>query len=240
MSAPETIMTSDDLRPEQIRAWLKKHPDFLAENSDLLTSMVPPKHDQGAGVLDFQRFMLDRIRGDAEHLRKTQRDLIANARANMNTQGRVHSAVLFMLDARSFEQLITTITEDMAVLLDIDTICLVVESAGTTPPGMQQGGVRVIQRGSVDLWLGGKDAILIGDYQGDPELFGPAASLVRSQALCRLNIGPGAPAGMLVFGSRDPEFFHAGQATELLVFLGRVVERMVAIWLDVEKEDIED
>lgn len=228
-----------DISAEQVRDFLKKNPDFLSKHSDLLTDMVPPKHNQGEGVLDFQRFMLERIKGDAEHLRAMQRDLIANARANMNTQGRVHSAVLFLLDARSFDQLISTITEDLAVLLDVDAVCLIVESAGTVVPGMQQGGVRVIQRGSVDLWLGGRDAILIGDHPGDPDLFGPAASLVRSQALTRLDIGPGAPAGMLVFGSRDPEFFHAGQATELLIFLGRVVERLLAAWLDIEKDDEE-
>lgn len=228
-----------DLTAEQVRHYLKSHPDFLAQNSDLLPSLVPPKHDQGQGILDFQRFMLERVKGDADHLRVMQRDLIANARANMNTQGRVHSAVLFLLDARSFEQLIATITNDLAVLLDVDVVSLIVESAGDAVPGMQQGGVRVIERGAVDLWLGGREAVLIGDHPGDLDLFGPAASLVRSQGLARLDMGPGAPHGLLAFGSRDPDLFHGGQATELLVFLGKVVERLIAAWLDIEKVEAE-
>jgi len=74
--------------------------------------------------------------------------------------------------------------------------------------------------------------VLAADTPGDPELFGPGAGLVRSQALIRLQISSETPEGLLAFGSREPDMFHQGQGTELVCFLARVVERCIRSWLD--------
>jgi hypothetical protein len=67
-------------------------------------------------------------------------------------------------------------------------------------------------------------------------LFGPqAASLVRSDALVRLKVSRHAPAGLLALGARRPGVFHPGQGTELLVFLGQVIEHVIRAWLDLEE-----
>jgi len=57
------------------------------------------------------------------------------------------------------------------------------------------------------------------------------ARLVRSQALIRLNVSPEVPPCVLALGSRDPEMFHPGMRTELVGFLGRVLERCIRSWL---------
>jgi uncharacterized protein YigA (DUF484 family) len=36
---------------------------------------------------------------------------------------------------------------------------------------------------------------------------------------------------LLAFGSRDPHRFDSGQATELIDFLGSVLEHVIRIWL---------
>ncbi|MEO0393016.1 MAG: DUF484 family protein, partial [Pseudomonadota bacterium] len=95
-----------DLDPQQVRAYLRANPEFLAENSDLLTAMAAPERSGDEGIADFQKFLVDRLRREGEELKAQQGDLIANARANMNTLNRVHSAILFLLDARDFEQFI--------------------------------------------------------------------------------------------------------------------------------------
>ncbi|HTR84696.1 MAG TPA: DUF484 family protein, partial [Reyranella sp.] len=59
-----------------------------------------------------------------------------------------------------------------------------------------------------------------------------ASTLVRSQALLRLQLRRDAPQGVLAFGSRTPDKFHPGQGTELLTFLGKVVELTFRGWLD--------
>lgn len=221
------------LSDAQVRAYLRANPDFFQANDDLLSALNLPARPTGEGIADFQKFLVERLRKEGEELKAEQGDLIANARANMNTQNRVHSAVLFLLDARNFEQFITTMTNDLAVLLDVDTVVLAVESADITLPGVNQPGIRIVPTGTADLWLGAKTVRLDTGISGDPTLLGPAADLVQSQAIIRLDVDPRMPVGMLILGSRAPEMFDPGQGTELAQFLGRVVERQLRHWLQV-------
>lgn len=220
------------LTAEDVCAYLREHPDFLAQHAELAGHLTPPSHDRGRGVVDLQAFMVERLRGDIRTLKEQQRELIATTRANLNSQNRIHAAVLFLLDARNFEQLIQTIATDLAVLLDLDVACLAVESNGLDIPHVHRTGVRVVEPGRIDGWLGTRDVLLAADTPGDPELFGPGAGLVRSQALIRLQISSETPEGLLAFGSREPDMFHQGQGTELVCFLARVVERCIRSWLD--------
>ena len=218
--------------PEDVAAWLRENPDFLAQRPELAAVLTPPRFERGQGVLDFQAFMLDRLREDLARTKDQQRELLATTRANMNSQNRIHAAVLFLLDARSFEQFIQTVTTELAVLLDLDVTALVVESNGREPAHVHTSGVRVVEPGFVDDLLGRKAALLRADIQGDPAIYGHASGLVRSEALLRLRVSDDTPAGLLAFGSREPDMFHQGQGTELVCFLARVVERCIRSWLD--------
>jgi uncharacterized protein YigA (DUF484 family) len=40
------------------------------------------------------------------------------------------------------------------------------------------------------------------------------------------------PPAILAFGSRDPNMFHEGQATDQILFLARVIERCFRAWLN--------
>ncbi|MGF7173243.1 DUF484 family protein [Azospirillum doebereinerae] len=220
------------LSPEDVCAYLRNHPDFLAQNADLVHHLTPPSQDRGRGVVDLQSFMLERLRGEVRRLKAEQRELIGTSRANLNSQNRIHAAVLFLLDAQSFEHLIQTITTDLAVLLDLDVACLVVESNGGDIPHVHTSGVRVVEPGAIAERLGRADVVLNRDIQGDPEIYGPGAGLVRSEALIRIHVSSETPEGMLAFGSREPDTFHTGQGTELVGFLARVVERVIRGWLE--------
>lgn len=220
-------VTADD-----VCAYLRDHPDFLLRHSDVIAYQAGPTVDRGKGVVDLQSFMVERLRGEVNRLMEQQRELIGATRANMNSQNRIHAAVLFLLDAQSFEQLIQTITSDLAVLLDLDVISLVIESDEAERPEVAESGVRVAPPGRVDAWLERRDVVLRSDIYGHAEIYGPAADLVRSEAMIRLQISSIAPPGLLAFGSREPDSFHSGQATELVTFLARVTERVLRSWLD--------
>ena len=233
--APEpgpTRSTRDALTAEDVCSYLRTHPDFLVQNAELVHHLTPPSADRGRGVVDLQAYMVEKLRGEVRHLKDQQRELVVTTRANLNCQNRIHAAVLFLLDARSLEHLIQTITTDLAVLLDLDVAGLVVESNGHDHPHVHRSGVRVVEPGTVDRWLGTRDVVLLADTRGAEEIFGPGAGLVRSQALIRLQVSHETPEGILAFGSRQPDMFHDGQATELVGFLARVVERVIRSWLD--------
>lgn len=221
------------LDAEDVLDWLRQNRDFFLKHPDILDELTPPRRAlTGAGVVDFQQAMVEKARKDKSAVMDLQRELIENSRSNMSVTGRVHAAILSLLDAQSFEEFIQTITMDLSVILDVDVVSLLVEATDDDVAYIHRSGVRVLLPGKAETILGGHDALLAGDIEGDERVFGPGAGLVRSQALMRIEISDAAPVGVLAFGSRDPQMFQEGQATELIGFLTRVVERQIRIWLD--------
>jgi len=216
-----------------VAAYLRQNPDFLIEHSELLHVLTPPSQQRGERVVDMQHFMLQHLRAEIAKLKSQHRALVATSRANLAGQARVHAAVLALLAASSFEQLIQIVTTDLAVLLDADVVTIAVESTGPQRPRLNHQGVQILAPGTVDAVLGSdRDVVLKSDADGDPMLFGDGAGLVRSAALLRLSVSPAAPAGLLCIGMRRPGRFHGGQGTELLGFLARSLGITIAAWLD--------
>ena len=225
-AAPTTRLTA-----AQVVDYLKRHPTFLLRHPELLEVQAAPGRVRGEAVVDLQQFMVERLRKDLTRLRGLQDEMVANSRDNLSTQDRIHKAVLALLTAESFEHLIEIVTTDLAVLLDVDAAGLCVEATAEKAPRSVEG-VQVLPAGHVDELLGaGHDVLLRDDADGDKAVFGPAAGLVRSDALIRLTVGHGVPPGLLAFGTRHPGYFNAGQGTELLTFLARVLEHCLRQWL---------
>jgi uncharacterized protein len=228
-----------DLTVEQVIDYLIRHPDFFAQHPELFDLMRPPARDLGKGVVDFQAQLVERQRTRMEALRHDLTEVIETSRANLDQQHRVFTAVLQLLECQTFETLIETITGELAPLLGVDAIGLAVESMPGREVSMAvalRTGVHVVPEGTVAARLRGADTALRSDIEGDAVLFGPAAQFVRSEALLRLNWSVLAPPGLLAFGSADPNGFEPNQGTEQITFLARVVERIIAAWLDLPHE----
>lgn len=228
-----TARPSEALDAAQVTDYLRRHPDFLQTHPDAIAALMPPGRDVGEGVVDLQKVMLERLRTEAARLKATQRKLIATNRVNLQTQSRVHSAVLAMIEAPSLEHLVHTVTSDLALILDLDVVSLAIEAADPKVTGGHFVGIARIAAGTVDRLLGeGRDSRLRPDGQGETEIFADAASLVRSDALVRIKVSPEAPVGVIAFGSRRESTFHPSQGTELLGFLARALEISVRAWLE--------
>lgn len=223
---PDKTMTSED-----ILAWLKKHPNFLQLYPEAIDLLLPPKEQNGRRVADFQSYMIERLKADKAEAIETTREIVETARSNMNNHARIQRAVLQLLEAETFDDFIQTITMDFTSLLDVDITSLVVEADGKEIPHIQTNGIRVVPEGTLDAWMGGKNAVLQGDISGIEPIYGPGATLVRSQALIRIDISVSTPPAILAFGSRDPHLFEPGQGIDQVSFLARVVERQFRSWL---------
>lgn len=221
-----------DLSAEDVLDWLRQNPEFIATYPELLADVATPERDLGGGVADLQQAMIRRLRADLDLARQRQRELIAAGRANLTSQSRVHECLLAMLAARSFEELIQTVTTDFAVLLDLDvvTLCIEADHSGLPPPYTR--GVQIVPAGTVSRLLGDTRAVLLRSaVEGEPEIYGGGAPLVASDALARVTVSPSTPPGLIAFGSREPGKFQPGQAVELLSVLAQSLERTIALWL---------
>ena len=87
-----------------------------------------------------------------------------------------------------------------------------------------------VERGITAKVLGKeKAALLVSDTAtqfvfGFEQLFPEYSGLVESCALLRMRLPSSQRDAMLAFGVRIKDHFHAGQGTELLNFLGQIVE----------------
>jgi uncharacterized protein YigA (DUF484 family) len=220
----------------QVIAYLRRHPDFLLRHPELLDLQEAPARHRGATVVDLQQAMVEKLRRDVARLRADQDEIIANSRDNLNTQERIHQAALALLEAESFEQFIEIVTGDLVLMLDVDVVNLCIEMTDLSLNRSSVDGVLILERGAVDRIMGKSRGILLrDDVEGDPEIFGGCADMVRSDALLRLQISPAAPHGLVAFGTRHPGYFHPGQATELLGFLGKIIEFGIRAWLDLPR-----
>ncbi|WP_422364764.1 DUF484 family protein [Pelagibius sp.] len=218
---------------DQVSAYLRRHPEFLADNPELLDAQQPPSRVREKGVVDLQQFQVQRLRDEVGSLTSLRDELISAGRSNLSTQSRVHQAVLVILNARSFEEFVEIITTDMAAILDLDVVTIGVEKAEQGATWQPTAGVYCLETGSIDALLGpGGTMLLRENVTGDPTVFDGGAGLVQSDALIRLNISDSTPPALLALGSRQPDAFHDGQGTELLVFLSQVLEVTFRAWLN--------
>ncbi len=221
----DALLADTPLADERVADYLRRHPDFLIRHPDLALVLSPPsRFDGDDGVLDLQLYMIDRLRDEMDDVRGAAEHLITTSRSNMSTQSRTHRAVLELLAADSLEALARVVTDDLPTLLDVDVATLRFELSDRVLADIPR-----IDPGTVFKVVGGpdRDCALSDELPGDPALFGEAADLVRSAAMVRLCPGGASPPGLLCLGSRHGRTFHAGQATDLLNFLGRVVEGCV-------------
>lgn len=224
---PEMI-TADD-----VIAFLRENPDFLQNNPEAIDLIIPKKKRPKRGeVADFQQYMIDRLKADKEEVLTSAQEIVETSRANMNNQQRVHKSVLRLLESNSFDDFIHCITMDLANLLDVDIAVLVVESNGEDIPHVHSSGIRIIPEGTLDGWMKGKNVLLQDNISGIEAIYGGGATLVSSQILLRVDICMGTPPAILAFGSRDPDMFQQGQATDQVLFLARVIERCFRSWLN--------
>lgn len=229
---PGENMQAEDPDEEAVARFLSACPDFLSRHPDLLGILIPPSRWSGDGIVDLQKFMLERMRTQTEDLRDGASLLISTTRANMMVQTRTHAAALALLGAKGLDDLMHISRFDLPLILDVDTTALSLEGAeaGAPSPG---AALRPLAPGMVDHLLGGadQDVRLVERTGDDAQIFGETAGLVSSAAYARLRGLGGRSDGLLALGNRDPGTFHYGQSTELLTFLARVLEHCLNRWL---------
>ncbi|MSO64553.1 MAG: DUF484 family protein [Alphaproteobacteria bacterium] len=221
------------LSKDQVATYLKAHPTFLNDHPDLLLHLTPPSQQRGNGILDMQRFMIERLQEEVAQLRLRQHEFLDASRVNLSSQERIHNAVLALLEARTFEHLLEILGSDLARLLDVDMVSLCFETTEAFRSRKKVRGLILLQPGVIDGLVGeGRDVLLRDETGGDRLLFGASATKVSSDALVRLTVSRAGPPGLLALGSRTASRFHPGQGTELLKFLAGAVSRCARAWLD--------
>ncbi|MBI1180777.1 MAG: DUF484 family protein [Alphaproteobacteria bacterium] len=203
------------LTRDSVLAWLDKHPDVLAE-------LLPEGDARDARVVDFHRHLIDRLK-DSLAERTADRDaLVDTSRSNLASQHQVHEAALALLRPRSFEDLAWVISRELHDYLHADVAVLALDHRVLWPERKAEPVLLLPAMLLEAQFAPGQSICLSGVREDSEEFFGPAASLIGSQAMVKLELGRQV-FGVLAIGDRDAGTFEPGQATHLVRFLGDVL-----------------
>lgn len=217
----------DDFEPDDVAAWLRRHPRFLTDYPDLAL-MLPTPRAEGAAT-SLASYQLEVLRDKNRALNKRLTALSANAVDNERLATRVHHLALALMRAgdvaATWRSLVASLIEDFTG----DEVRIVsFEGVG------QAGG---------DLPVAMRDATDDGDLQalfadlliaGEPvtgrlqparvkALFGEQAAQIESLAL--LPVGQRA---LVAIGSRDPQRFFPGMGTLFLSMISQALMTALA------------
>lgn len=212
---------------DAVKAYIRMHQSQLAADGELLSLLLPERFGE-SGVIDLTRYALEKLRAEIKTL-KAERDALKTLRDHgARLAEGVRRAVLDLLDARSFADVIAVaIASAPAFGADRGVFCI---EASESVAATSCEGVRLIAPGTVTAVVGpdGMGAILSG---GGELLFGRTG--FRSIAAFRLRIGR-EPA-LYVLGSQDENRFEGRDTEAGLGYFARALERAIRAWLDQPK-----
>lgn len=236
-------MTDNAALAEGIRDTLISKPEVILEDRDLMKALIAAnERAMGANIVDLRGIAMERLEARLDRLEDTHRSVIAAAYENLAGTNQIHRAILKMLDPVDFESFLKNLVAEVGQILRVESVRLVLETAqgGAEDATVQRLGevLSVTAPGFVDGYMsGGRSgaprAIVLRQTPDDSaQVYGQDAPAIRSEAIMRLDLGPGRLPGMLVLGAADPHQFRTNQGTDLLSFFAGVFERAMRRWLD--------
>lgn len=221
---------------KQVVDYLREHPELFRESPELLEIMTPPETQHGGNVVDWQHHMLGKLQTGMKSLKNKYEGLLVSSRDNMSTLHQVHQAALSLIRAPQIEQLLEVVSMDLPALFNVDVVRLALESEAAEfyerhmSEDRENTAIVFLSQGSVSKIMGKeKSILLVSDTAkqfvfGFEQLFPEFSGIVESCAFLRLRLPSSQRDALLVFGVRIKDHFHDGQGTELLTFLGQIVE----------------
>lgn len=181
-------------------------------------------------VISFEVHALANLRTRVAAAEEANRDLIAFARGHSGAVHSIHAAALAAIDAEGLDHLIHVVTQEWPQLLGLDAVAMALWAGETgvraDASGLQFVNPKLIQKAANDV-----EGVLLRSVTRGHPLFGPASTLIRAEALIRLESEAPLPSGLLALGQRGTQCFEAPHGSELLIFLGRVLIRCMGRWL---------
>lgn len=213
---------------EVVASYLRKNPDFLDQNPDILETLEI-NHQSGSAVSLIER-QVEQLRASNEDLGRQLKRLVQVASENEQLMSRLHKLTLELLTIGSRKDFFTHLGNSLLndFNADILQICLfnqeVAIEAGEDVIAIQADDADMEQFQAQLL----KNRTVCGRMSESKLefLFGSKARWVQSTALVPL--GDEGADGMMAIGSSDPARFYPGMGTLFLDLLANVISTSLA------------
>ncbi len=218
---------------ELVRSLIIADPDLILGDDDVMRRLVGESSGQRK-VVDLRDRLVERMEQRLDKLVTQHRSVIAAAYENVAGTNQLHKAVLSLIEPPDLSSFLRRLTYDVPDFLGLEEarLCLEADVTESGPAvgfgGELEGRVIALPQGMISGYLafdGAPKPVVLRPVGEEAELIFGEANPVQSEALMRLDIA-GSP-GMLALGSGDPKKFDPSHGTDLLIFFGGVVERLL-------------
>lgn len=233
-------MTSSPVIEPKLRDRILTEPEVILEDQDVMRALVAAnERSMGGNIVDLRGIAMERLEARLDRLEDTHRHVIAAAYENMSGTNQVHRAVLSVMSAQRFDDMLLSLSSKIPEILRVDAARLVLESSETAPEEVIARTNHVLQVarvGGIDSYVRqGRPVpprqVTLRHIMHEGRFYGELAEDIRSEACLRLNLGNGRLPGLLLLGSQDPHMFTTQQGTDLLAFFANTFELVLQRWL---------
>ena len=212
--------TTNQLSQIQVAAYLKAHPDFLAEHPELLGITQTAEEDV---VIDFRDAQLNKARQIIERMREEKEILQQHSHDSLTVLARCEDALIPLLQAGELAELIAVITQKWPSVLGLRWCFIAFETKRENISNLKMPGLYRLSTGSIARVMQDKDLLLTETALVESMVFGKIAAKSGSTCLLRLGFPQGFEA-ILGFGSSKNPFFDQTPGSRILRFLGHSAE----------------
>lgn len=211
--------TEQTLQPEQVAAYLRRHPGFLADYPELAAQLTMPR-EQGAAA-SLAVYQLQSLRDKNAELETRLAELIAIAAENERLMKRVHELTVALLRANTPEVTARSVIAKLSADFHTEQVRLVLFGPAALPPAdwlLQVPDGRPALPEFADFLAHHEPIAGRLSAERLQRLFGMHAAEVRSAAVMPLG-----ELGLLAIGSSDADHFQPGMGTLFLKMIAATI-----------------
>ena len=220
-------MEEQNLNAEQVAAFLRTNPDFLARHGDVFASLEVP-HPHGGQAITLAERQLHTLRQKISQLEGKLGEMIRFGEENDVISGKVHRLAVALVIAESADEVRETLYRSLVDDFQVPHVTLRTWSELDEGDDDDEADLPAVSLELRQL-AGGLSKPYCGLASGSPvlEWFADAASHIRSMALLPLGQG-NETFGLLVLGSEEEHRFYPEMGT---LYLDRIAALAAAALL---------
>ncbi len=217
----------EEMKLDEIKTYLKNHPEFFEENATLLADIhLPSPHGNGTISLAERQQLAQRDKISALESRFSE--LVLNAQQNDSSANKVHAFNVRLHQAKSFDAIEQLISHDLPELFDLSDTCLRV----WVQPLEQSSQANLVFSETSEMvktWV----AALAKPYCGKPSAIVAEDWFIDSAAtLAIIPLRHAQLFGFLALASDSENRFYEGMGTDFLNKIGELVSAALSRQLD--------
>lgn len=230
-SSPQSKNLPEPNTEAQVRAHLRRHPDFFRRHPEVLEQLSLPHGVKGAvSLMERQASLLRRRNQD---LQDQLHQLLESARHNDLQFNKTKRLVLNLLEAQGMDQVVVALDEGLCQDFNADLVRLILFDEGAlfdegTRDLIGNPKVLPLEEAATEVAdLVESDWSVCGRLNEDQRrfLFDERAPNVLSAAV--IPLVKGRCQGLLAIGSFEDNYFHSSMGTLFLNYVGEILSRVL-------------